>query len=66
MMFLFSQDGHEPILFIICEKISMSISKYDDCSLFSICIELFLSFFAEDTWCSVVLEDIFVKSLFLV
>ena len=31
-----------------------------------ICIELFVSFFAEDTWCSVVLEDIFVKSLFLV
>ena len=45
-IFLLSQDGHEPN---VNEKISMSISKYDDCSLFSIRIELFLSFFAEDT-----------------
>ena len=60
MVFLLLQDGHEAIMLIICEKISMSISKYDDCSLFSICTELFLSFFAEDTWCSVVLEDILV------
>ena len=43
-------------------KISMSISKYDECLLFCICIELFLSFFAEDTWFFAVLEDIFVKS----